>query len=927
MPNYKLYKIAKELNLASTTIIEFLENLGHPMPKGHMSVISEELHLEILKKFDRTRWLALQEQEKENKIKEQRKDSERARELELEKILAEKSEIRLGKESKKVPPTREITAEIPPRSTKKTKTEEEVPIPEETAGVPEEAATQIEPVELEEAPPVDKKKKETEAPEIEPAKEEVSAEAVQETAPVKESEKEKTRPAPGTFEAMMAEAKRGSTVARAKELVRAREAEEMGLTPEEAQAIPSKKRRLKRHKEESEEDIAVQRAIERAKRAALDRKQGKKKTADTLLSKQEVAPKKAGKKRRRGKKHKVDQAVVEASIRQTLASMEEKKPRKRRRKMHAVGEVLEEEKVLKVMEYIATNELAALLDVPVSELIRKCLDMGLQVTINQRLDRDAIELLAGEYGYDIEFQSEFDGLEETLEDEADSDKDLQLRPPVVTVMGHVDHGKTSLLDYLRKSNIIAGESGGITQHIGAYSIPYDKKFITFLDTPGHEAFTAMRARGAQVTDLVVLVVAADDHVMPQTIEAINHAKAAGVPIIIAINKIDKPAADPDRIRRELSDQNILVEEWGGKYQCALISAKKGEGVENLLEEILLAAEVLNLKANPDRHARGIIIESRLDRGRGPLATLLVQKGTLNVGDNFVGGAYSGRVKAMFDETGKKVKSVLPGFPVQVLGFDGTPQAGESFTCTETEKEAKAISLKRQALQREQTFRQIHAFSLERLSERIRKGESRELPLIIKGDVNGSVEALCDSLMKLNSEEVGVKIIHRGVGAITETDVNLAISSAALIIGFMVHPYLKAKELAEKEEVEIRIYRIIYDVISDVKAALEGMLAPHISENNIGTLEVRQTFKVPKIGMIAGCYVQSGKIERSSRVRLIRDGQEIYEGEVSSLRRFKDDAREVSEGYECGVGIANFNDIKEGDTIEVYELVETKRKLA
>lgn len=939
MSEYKIYKVAKELNLASTTIIEFLNGMGQATPKGHMSPISGELYQEVLKKFDRTRWLALQEQEKQDKIAVQKKETERVREAELEKILADTSDVRFrekgpaelkeeereGVEEPTKPrkrvirPSREIAPEEAQKEAEELEEEGisvgeteqfgitgEVSAEEEVAAAAESETTE-EPVEAAEVGEAEAEEKKTE----EPAKEAKLAEE------------------PRTFAAMMAAAKRGQTVARARELARARDAEEMGLTPEEAHVAPGKKRRFKRKKEESPEDIAVRKAIERAQKAALDRKREKKAIVEP---KTEAVAGKRGKRRRRGKKHRVDQKLVEASIKQTLASMEEKKPRKRRRKIQHAGEVLVEENVLKVMEFISTNELASLLDVPVSELIRKCLDMGLVVTINQRLDRDAIELLAGEYGYDIEFQSEFDGTEvigdeEEEIEEKDHPEDLIPKAPVVTVMGHVDHGKTSLLDFLRKSDIIAGESGGITQHIGAYSVKFRDQAITFLDTPGHEAFTAMRARGAQVTDLVVLVVAADDHVMPQTIEAINHAKAAGVPIIIAINKIDKPTADPDRIRRELSDQGILVEEWGGKYQCALISAKTGDGVENLLEEIALAAEVLDLKANPKRKARGIIIESRLDRGRGPLATLLIQNGTLKVGNSFVGGAYSGRVKAMFDETGKKVSQVEPGFPVQVLGFDGTPQAGESFLCMDSEKEAKAISLRRQALQREHAFKQILALSLEGLSERIRKGESRELPLIIKGDVNGSVEALSDALMKLNSDEVGVKIIHRGVGAITETDVNLAAASAALIIGFMVHPNLKSRELAAREEVEIRIYRIIYDVVNDVKAALEGMLAPQISEKNIGTLEVRQTFKVPKIGTIAGCYVQSGKIERNSRVRLVRDGQQIYEGGIGSLKRFKDDAREVTEGFECGVGISNFQDVKVGDNIEVYEVVETKRKLA
>ncbi|TKJ41698.1 translation initiation factor IF-2 [candidate division LCP-89 bacterium B3_LCP] len=917
MPKYKIYKIAKELNLASTTIIEHLDSMGHSVPKGHMSTIDEELYHEVLKKFDRALYQELQDEAKPDKVLERRKISERAREEELEKILSETAEISIEHEPEpEEVPEKEIVEEQPPEKPEIKKEVDDVDDTAKTKAVTKEK----------------KKKKPEKQPEptesvaqpVEAAPEE-KKEAEADKKKAEKGKKKKDSPMPGTFEALMADAKTDDMVARARELARKRDAKEEGVAPE-----PAKKRHKRKKKELTEEELTVEKAVERAKKTALERKKAKREAPKAKAAKEkpaEAAPSKRSRRRRRSKKARVDQKVVDASIKQTLASMEEKKPRKRRRKVQDVGEVLEDENVLKVMEFIPTNDLAALLDVPVSELIRKCLDMGLQVTINQRLDRDAIELLVGDYGYDIEFISEFDGVEEVIEEEEEAEENLKPRPPVVTVMGHVDHGKTSLLDHIRKSNIVAGESGGITQHIGAYSVTYQNKPITFLDTPGHEAFTAMRARGAHVTDLVVLVVAADDHVMPQTTEAINHAKAAGVPIIIAINKVDKPTADPDLIRRELSEKDILVEEWGGKYQCALVSAKSGDGIENLLEEITLAAEVLDLKANPDRNARAIIIESRLDKGRGPLATVLVQQGTLKLSNNFVGGAYAGRVKALFDEYGKKIKKVGPGFPVQVLGFDGTPQAGESFLCLDSEKETKAISLKRQALQREQAFKQIRVLSLEGLSAQIKSGEVRELPLIIKGDVNGSVEALSDSLMKLNSEEVGVNIIHRGVGAITETDVNLAAASSALIIGFMVHPNLKSREVATQESVEIRVYRIIYDVINDVKAALEGMLAPDVSEKNVGTLEVRQTFKVPKLGMIAGCYVQAGKIERNSRVRLIRDGQEVYEGEVCSLKRFKDDAKEVKEGFECGVGIQNFNDMKESDVIEVYELVETKRTLA
>jgi translation initiation factor IF-2 len=940
LAQYKIHKICKELNLASTTIIEFLNNMGQDLPKGIMSTIDEELYLEVLKKFNRALWLSHQELEKQDKVETQKKETDKAREDQLKKILDDTTEIK--REKVKAPKVVEVVEE-PPRAPAPVHVE----LPEIVTPVAEEILVPIvEEAQTPEIAPVEEKpekivpeaqpeplpvvvttmvEEEKPVPLIEPEElvtlpPEIPAEEVK---PEKKSEAEIYKPAPGTFEAMMLEAKRTETVARARELIKVRDAISEGATPEDAAA---KKRRIKRHKEETPEELAIRRAVERSQKAK-DRK--KEKVTPTAVVKTEAAAvaSKPSKKRRRGKKQRVDQKVVDASIKLTLASMDEKKPRKRHRKIQHAGEVLEDDRILRVMEFIATNELAALLDVPVSELIRKCLDMGLFVTINQRLDRDAIELLAGEYDYDVEFQSEYEGIEAIAGEEQDREEDLVPRPPVVTVMGHVDHGKTSLLDFLRKSKITAGESGGITQHIGAYSVKFSDKTITFLDTPGHEAFTAMRARGALVTDLVVLVVAADDHVMPQTIEAINHAKAAGSPIVIAINKVDKPTADPERIRRELADQDVLVEEWGGKYQSALISAKTGDGMEKLLEEIILSAEVLDLKANPSRRAKGIIIESRLDKGRGPLATVLVQNGTLKIGDNFVAGAFAGRVKAMYDEHGNRVEKVEPGYPVQLLGFDGTPQAGEAIISTETDKEAKMVSLKRQALQREHAFKQIRTLSLENLSERIKRGEVRELPLIIKGDVNGSVEALSDALMKLNSDEVGVKIIHRGVGAITETDVNLAAASGALIIGFMVHPNLKSRELASRQDVEIRIYKIIYDVINDVKAALEGMLAPTVSEIHMATLEVRQVFKVSKIGTIAGCYVQSGKIERNNRVRLVREGQQIYEGTLSSLKRFKDDAKEVIEAMECGVGITNFQDIKVGDIIESYQVIETKRTLA
>jgi translation initiation factor IF-2 len=566
------------------------------------------------------------------------------------------------------------------------------------------------------------------------------------------------------------------------------------------------------------------------------------------------------------------------------------------------------------------------MQVPVGDVISKCIEFGLMVSINQRLDVETITMVADEFGFEVEFQEEYTA--EALEDFEDDPESLKFRSPVVTIMGHVDHGKTSLLDYVRTTNVVAGESGGITQHIGAYKMDVgDGKSITFLDTPGHEAFTAMRARGAQLTDIVVLIVAADDAVMPQTVEAINHAHAAEVPIVIAINKIDKPGANVEKIKQQLADRNILVEDWGGKYQCVEISAKAGTNIDKLLDTILLEAEMLDLKANPDRNVRGAVVEAELDKGRGITGTILVQKGTLKIGDPFVAGIYQGKVRAMFDERGKKVFEAAPSTPVLVLGLEGTPQAGDTFVVLESERVAREIGLKRQQLKREQDQKQVHHITLDEIAKQISIGGVKELPLIVKGDVDGSVEALADSLMKLSTEEVVVRVIHKGVGGISESDVLLADASDAIIIGFLVRPNLNARKLAEKQSVDLRMYNVIYDAINEVKSALEGLLSPVVSEEVVATVEVRDLFKVPKFGTIAGCYVLEGKISRSSKIRLIRDGIVIQEGEIGTLRRFKDDVREVDAGYECGLNINNYNDVKVGDIIEAYKLVETKQTLA
>jgi translation initiation factor IF-2 len=583
-------------------------------------------------------------------------------------------------------------------------------------------------------------------------------------------------------------------------------------------------------------------------------------------------------------------------------------------------------KVLKATEFVTANELASMMDVPVTQIISTCMSLGMFVSINQRLDAETLAIVAEEFGYQIEFVKPQD--EEANLDQPDNHADLIPRAPIVTIMGHVDHGKTSLLDFIRKTNVIGGEAGGITQHIGAYEVtlPGDKGKITFLDTPGHEAFTAMRARGAQVTDIVIIVIAADDSVMPQTREAINHAQAAGAPIIFAFNKIDKPGANADKVREQLSAMNILVEEWGGKYQSQEISAKTGLNVELLLEKVLLEAELLELKANPNKRAVGTVIEAALDKGRGIVTTILVQAGTLKVGDPILAGCYSGRVKALTNERGQRVDLAGPSTPVQVLGMQGAPTAGDKFNVLESEVEAREIANKRLQLQREQGLRTQKHITLDEIGRRLAVGNFKELNIIVKGDVDGSIEALSDSLLKLSTEQIQVNIISKAVGQISESDVLLASASDAIIIGFQVRPSGGARKLAEQEQIDIRLYSIIYDAINEIKAAMEGMLAPTFEEKIVANVEIRETFKISKVGTIAGCMVLDGKITRNSKIRIVREGVVIYTGELASLKRFKDDVREVSTGYECGLNIQNFNNIEVGDIVEAYENVEVKRKL-
>ena len=683
---------------------------------------------------------------------------------------------------------------------------------------------------------------------------------------------------------------------------------------------------------EEEEPYSVKRKRKRKAKPVRDEEVKK------IALVEEEEPKATKRKRKRKRIRRIDEEEVEQALQETLRELEHgvsrvrQRRRRERRERHAQErerEALQEAqqaRKLRVTEFISTGELAELMGVEVSEVISTLFNAGMIVSINQRLDTDTIQFVADEFGYEVEFITDYNELEIELPE--DRPEDLKPRAPIVTVMGHVDHGKTSLLDYIRKTNVVAGEAGGITQHIGAYHVELpDGRSITFLDTPGHEAFTAMRARGAKVTDIVILVVAADDAVMPQTIEAINHAKAAGVPIVVAINKIDKPEANPPRVMQQLAEHGVLVEQYGGQVQCALVSAKTGQGVEDLLEKVLLEAELRELKANPDRPAVGTIIESRLEKGRGNVATVLVQNGTLRVGDPFVAGTVSGRVRAMFDERGRRVEAAGPSIPVLVLGFDELPEVGDQFVVVPDEKEARAIALKRQQIRREQQLRKLQRISLDEISRRMAIGSQvKELKLIIKADVAGSVEALSDALLKLSTDEVAVQIIHSGVGPITESDVMLASASEAIIIGFQVRPTSSARQLAEREQVEIRLYSIIYQAIEEIRDALEGLLSPERTERVLGVAEVREVFKIPKVGTVAGCRVVEGRLRRSDRIWLIRDGVVIYEGAIASLKRFKDDVREVQSGYECGVGIENFNDIKVGDQIEAFEVVEQRRKL-
>lgn len=896
----KIYQVAKELNVATPAIVEFLEDQGFDVPKKHMSALTDEMYVVVIKKFDPARWQRQLEEETRVLDDERRAEAERARAEQSMKILDEISA-----------PASDAAEALMQQ------------VKEQKAGRARKVQQQQDQLEAERlaeeqrlAEEAERARKTAEdAQRLEAERAEAERRAAEAAARPKAAPPATKPDGPGrTVRPALSEAENRLRRKPADPRKPAEPAKSAvaGARPAPKPVKPPAKDAVR--KRPTKEDIE---ALEKQKKLLAQQRADK-------YRKTTVAPGLESPQRRKQRRKRVDQKEVADTIRQTLASMEAGK-KKHRRRERGTESVTEESNVLRLTEFVTNQELANLMDVEVNEVIGKFLSMGKLVSINQRLDRDLIELVADEFGYRVEFVSDEQDVEEKVE-ELDRPEDLVPRPPVVTVMGHVDHGKTSLLDYLRKTTVIEGESGGITQHIGAYEVTYKQRTITFLDTPGHEAFTAMRARGAQITDIVILVVAADDAVRPQTIEAINHAHSAGVPIVVAINKIDKPNADPERVRQQLAERSVLVEQWGGKIQSAAISAKFGQGIDLLLEEVLLAADILELKANPNRNVRGTVIESRLDKGRGILATVLITAGTLRVGDNFVAGQQYGKVRALLDEWGKNFDEVTPGKPVQVVGFSGAPQAGDAFVEFDSEREVKEIAMRRQLLQREQTFRQIRTLSLDQISAQIREGGVRELSLIIKGDADGSVEAICDTLQRISTSEVAVRIVHRGVGAISEGDVLLASATGAIILGFHVHPNIKARDLATREQVDIRVYRVIYEMEDDIRKALEGLLAPDKREDVVGLIEIRELFQIPKVGTIAGSFVVSGKIQRSSQIRLLRDGREVWRGKISSLRRFKDDAKEVRAGMDCGISLDSNVAINVGDTIEVFEITEIKRKL-
>ncbi|TVR15565.1 MAG: translation initiation factor IF-2 [Balneolaceae bacterium] len=912
----KLFKVASEFNVATQSIVDTLSENGFDIANRPNSKITQEMY-EVLDGVYGDDKEKSREHEKAREEYESRRNqmmSNRNERVTIDTFLEPLDELPIEPEDVP-PPKAEPVLEPVEEAIEPEPVEEKQPEPEteeETAEPELKEAEEIVEPELKEAEEiVEPEPKETEevvAKEEEPEVEEVADEPEEEDTDELEEEVSKQE--------------------EEEEIVRGR-ADKLSGTKvlgkvEFSRDTKKKRKTRKRRKDRTEAD-----------EAAPAKQKAKEKPADT------APPSKKQKKKKSKQSSKVDEEDVEKKMRETMQKLQgtatvgsRRQKRRRQRKeereeeramMEEMGEL--ENDVLEVAEFITVSDLADLLDVKPTDVITTCMNIGMMVSINQRLDAATIELVASEYDFDVNFVDADEMIEDEIIQEEDDPADLRPRAPIITVMGHVDHGKTSLLDYIRKTKVAAGEAGGITQHVGAYEVDTESdKKITFLDTPGHEAFTAMRSRGAQATDIVILVVAADDSVMPQTIEAINHAKAANVSIVVAINKMDKEGANPDKIKQQLSEHGVIVEDYGGTNQCAEVSAHTGMGIDELLDKVLIEAELMELQANPDRLAQGIVLESRVDKGKGTVANVLVQNGTLKIGDPFVAGSVSGRVRAMENEHGQRLKEAGPSVPVQLTGFVDSPQAGDKLIVPKDEKTAREIANQRQQIRREQNLRKVKHLTLDDLSRRMALGEVSELNIIIKADVDGSIEALSGALQKLSTEEVSVNIIHTGSGAITESDVLLASASDAIIIGFQVRPTANARKLAENESIDIRLFSVIYDAVDEVHDALEGLLSPEIKEEMKALVTVREVFKVSKVGTIAGCYVTEGKVNRNNPLRIIRDGVVIYDGEIDSLKRFKDDVKEVQSGYECGISIKNFNDIKVGDEFESYAIVEQKRKL-
>jgi len=949
----RLSKAAREFNVGISTIVEFLHKKGFNLDPNPNTKIPPEAYSLLVKEYS-TDITAKKESEKlmlknlhrkkesvsieDINTKSQTEENEAESEILIKDSLGV-TKVDIKPEISK--PVVKVLGKIDLEKTAKPKIEKLVPGKETTEEKEKkkEAAAAKEETEVAEKAAGEKEIAKEPIPEAEASQ--VTIKAEEKTAVAEKAEHIKEEKIPAEAEAGIADHDKPGMIKEAIEEEPELETEEepttFRLTQEVKITGPRVVGKIELPVEEKKKPVKIE----------FDEEFKYKKKRKRISKEKEIIPLKPAEKKERERvkvflkkrpvRAEIDEEEVQRQIKETLARLTAKSKSKgvkyRREKREALilkekekSELQElEKKVLKVTEFVSANELAAMMNVPVTDIISTCMNLGLFVSINQRLDAETMSIVAEEFGYKVQFVSA--EVVEAVSEEEDKPEDLKPRPPIVTVMGHVDHGKTKLLDYIRNTNVVAGEAGGITQHIGAYSVTLENgRQITFLDTPGHEAFTAMRARGAQITDIAIIVVAADDGVMPQTVEAINHAAAAGVPIVFAINKIDKPTANPDRIKEELAKMNYLVEDWGGKYQSQEISAKTGLNVNLLLEKVLLEADLLDLKANPNKPAHGTVIESSLDKGKGYIATLLVKSGTLRVGDIVLAGCYYGRVKALFNERGNRVTEAGPSTPVLMTGLNGAPQAGDKFNVMKTEREAKEIAIKRAQLQREQELRTQKHITLDEIGRRIAIGNFQELNIIVKGDVDGSVEALSDALIKLSTEQIQVNIIHKAVGQISESDVLLAAASNAIIVGFQVRPSMNARKLAEKEQIDIRLYSIIYDAIEEIKSAMEGMLMPEVKEEITGTLEIKEIFKISKVGTVAGCLVREGKITRDSKVRIIRDGIVVYTGELGSLKRFKDDVKEVTSGLECGLNIQNFNDIKVGDVIEAFREVEVKKTL-